>query len=117
MSDLLARLDPEIRPAVERAEPTQLDDDVVEVRRARADAIAASRASWPVMPEVTAADHVAPGLDRNPDVRVRVYQRADRAAPTPVFVWLHGGGWIYGGIDDDDLLCRYWAKEHGCVVV
>jgi acetyl esterase len=43
------------------------------------------------------------------DVSVRLYRPASDA-PLPVFVWLHGGGWVYGTVDLDDTFCRIVAN-------
>ena len=51
-------------------------------------------------------------------VPCRLYYPHHRAAqPLPVFISLHGGGFVIRGIDQDDALCRYLAHEAGCVVV
>lgn len=43
------------------------------------------------------------------------FQQAGR--PLPIFVSLHGGGFVISGIDQDDALCRYLASEAACLVV
>ncbi len=48
---------------------------------------------------------------------VRLYHLPGVAAPMPVLVWLHGGGWVLGSIDSHDNVCRYLAKEGGLLVV
>jgi acetyl esterase len=50
------------------------------------------------------------------DVSVRLYRPASDA-PLPVFVWLHGGGWVYGTVDLDDTFCRIVANEVEAVVL
>lgn len=37
--------------------------------------------------------------------------------PTSVLVWFHGGGWVLGGIDGHDALCRALAVATGALVV
>jgi acetyl esterase len=39
------------------------------------------------------------------------------AAPAPVYVNFHGGGFIVGRPEQDDHICRYIAARAGCVVV
>lgn len=47
---------------------------------------------------------------------VRVYRPAtDRALPA--LVYLHGGGWVIGGLDTHDATCRALASGSGCTVV
>jgi acetyl esterase len=49
-------------------------------------------------------------------VPVRVYRpRAD--GELPAIVHLHGGGWVLGGLDTHDSVCRDLAAGSGCAVV
>lgn len=50
------------------------------------------------------------------DVSVRLYRPASDA-PCPVFVWLHGGGWVFGTVDLDDTFCRIVANGVEAVVL
>jgi acetyl esterase len=63
----------------------------------------------PVPPVDSVEDHDADG------VPVRVYRPAggERAA----LVFLHGGGWVLGGLDSHDPLCRTLAARSGQAVV
>ncbi len=48
-------------------------------------------------------------------VPVRVYRPGDGAGK-PALVYLHGGGFVIGGLDGFDGLCRALAERTGCVV-
>jgi acetyl esterase/lipase len=49
-------------------------------------------------------------------ITVRIYQPLDTAAkPGPVLVMLHGGGWILGGLENEQPLCRKFVTEFGGV--
>jgi len=51
------------------------------------------------------------------DTRVLLYRPAGQArGPLPVFVSLHGGGFVMGSADDDDRWCREIADNAGCAV-
>ncbi|XP_041062554.1 arylacetamide deacetylase-like 4 isoform X1 [Carcharodon carcharias] len=51
-------------------------------------------------------------------VPVRVYQpRSAAAGKRRGILFFHGGGWVFGSIDDYEHLCWYIAKETGSVVV
>lgn len=64
----------------------------------------------------SATDHLAPGTDG--DIPVRLYRPAgsDAAAPLPVLVYYHGGGWVIGNLESHDSLCRKIANAGGFVV-
>src|SRR5206468_11349607 len=49
-------------------------------------------------------------------VRARLYVPDGTAVP-PVVVYLHGGGWVMGGLDTHDALCRMLADRSGCAVL
>ena len=55
-------------------------------------------------------DHTLPG-----GVRIRLY--SDQAAPAPVVMYFHGGGWVLGNIQTHDPLCRRMAIDSGCTIV
>ena len=48
-------------------------------------------------------------------IRVRLYEPAG-PGPKPLHVFLHGGGWCEGGLDERDPRCRTIAAGAGCVV-
>jgi acetyl esterase len=50
------------------------------------------------------------------DIAVRVYRPSD-AVDLPALVYVHGGGWVLGGLDGADELCRTLATTASCVVV
>jgi acetyl esterase len=47
---------------------------------------------------------------------VRVY-RGSPEPGLPILVYLHGGGWVSGGLEMNDALCRRLAARIGCVLV
>lgn len=51
------------------------------------------------------------------DAAVRLYRPlVETAEPLPCIVYLHGGGWVLGGLDTHDSVCRYLANQAGAVV-
>ena len=51
------------------------------------------------------------------DVPVRLYRPEGAAAPAPVCLFFHGGGWVIGSVDTHDALCTALADRSGVVVV
>lgn len=77
--------------------------------------VAASRpllGAGPAMEEV--CDCLVPGRDGPIPARLYV---ADRAKVQGLLVYLHGGGWVCGSLDDFDLLTRALAARTDCAVL
>ncbi len=49
-------------------------------------------------------------------IPARVYAPSTQRG-LPTLVYFHGGGWVIGSLDTHDDLCRYLARESGCLVV
>ena len=60
-------------------------------------------------------DLTAPGPESR--IPVRVYRPATKGKVLSVLVYMHGGGYYYGGLDWNDPLCRTLANRTPCVVV
>ncbi|MFA9517722.1 alpha/beta hydrolase [Halopenitus sp. H-Gu1] len=52
----------------------------------------------------------------NGPIPIRVYD-PDTSGPRPVFVYLHGGGWVFETVDAHDQTCRALANAGECTVV
>jgi acetyl esterase len=50
------------------------------------------------------------------DLPIRIYVPFGKG-PFPVVMYFHGGGWVIGGIESSDGLCRMLANSSGCIVV
>ena len=46
----------------------------------------------------------------------RLYRPTAAAAPTAALLWIHGGGYLLGGPEQDDALCRRYVQRLGIVV-
>ena len=106
----LDRMDPALRPTFEQLVPADLSGDITATR---GPALALAEQQWamfPAVPEVDVVDHDADG------VRVRTYSHRDRQPGTPALYWIHGGGMIGGFIENDDFMCKTWARKFGCLV-
>ncbi len=49
-------------------------------------------------------------------IPVRIYTPAE-SVPMPILIFLHGGGWVLGDLEQSDPFCRQLAKRGRCVVV
>jgi len=68
----------------------------------------------PPEPVGSVTDRTVPGPDG--DVPIRIY-RPTAEGPRPALAFFHGGGWMLGGIDTHDALCRALTNASDCVVV
>lgn len=55
--------------------------------------------------------------DGQAKIRLRLYQPSAGDKPTPVLIWLHGGGYVLGKPEMDDLSCIGYVRELGLTVV
>ncbi len=90
--------------------------DIPAARQRRNELAAAQMAKAPIIGGVTSKDRHAPGPQGAPDVFVRIYQPTDRPASLPALVWIHGGGYVLGRVEQDDPLARHLSKVAACVV-
>ena len=49
-------------------------------------------------------------------IPVRIYTPAGRGS-LPVLVYFHGGGWVIGSVEGNDVLCRALSNAAGCIVM
>jgi len=110
-------LEPTVRRIVALADRLDRDDRDVPWPRRRADAAAQARR----LRRVVMADGPAMASEVNHLVPVeggRIYVREyrPRAGRLPVHVFLHGGGWCVGSLDERDPRCREIAAGADCVV-
>src|SRR5690349_6361151 len=105
----LARLHIQARAAlgVQRRVPLTREN-LVEVRRSMLDATPDEVGPGPRIETVVDLD--AGG------VPARLYRDAG-SGRTPVVVYAHGGGWVLGGLDTHDGLCRHLAAASGWAVL
>ena len=84
--------------------------------RARARAYTENRPAAPGRDTLTITERRAPAPEGAAPVPVRIYRPTlDQAAPAAVY--FHGGGFVAGDLDTEDLRCVRLACEAGCVVI
>lgn len=50
-------------------------------------------------------------------IRARLYRGGVQDSPAPCLLFLHGGGYVLGGLDSHDSLCRSLAQDTPCNVL
>ncbi|HRW10309.1 MAG TPA: alpha/beta hydrolase, partial [Caldilineaceae bacterium] len=100
--------------------------DLIPATALTAETLAASRASSaaifaamtvPDYPNVTISNRTIPGPENAPDLNIRLYQPTEAAEPTAGLLWFHGGGYVSGSIDGEEVRARALAAELGCVLL
>lgn len=120
-ADPLGRLDPQLIPFIEedRDRPRPGESPLETVRADRAGRRAARYAP---LPGVTTTSRTVPGIGAEPDTTVLVTRRDDvrergEAHPEPVLLWIHGGGYVMGSADQNQLWVDGIVADLGCTVV
>jgi len=107
------RVHPELRELFSQLPALTLRglDDIVPARAG----LAALYVEQPMPPSITVTDRLATSSDGH-DITVREYRPIHAASPAAAYVWIHGGGYVIGGIDRDDARCAQIAHTLGIVV-
>jgi acetyl esterase/lipase len=58
-----------------------------------------------------------PRHDGRTNIRLRFYKPKSISAPTPVLIWIHGGGYLIGNPEQDDVICAQYVRELGITVI
>ena len=113
--DLIDRLEPEMVSLFEQAPPVDLSNLASARERSRQTAELAR--SLPPRERVRRTDHVVPGFEGDPDIRVREYFSAAPAeGPLPTLLWAHGGGFVMGFVETDEPAMEDIVESVGCTV-
>ena len=108
-------LDPAVRVILDQMVASGLKPfNEVSVEEARASMLALAGASGELENVARIEDRKVPGP--RGDIPIRVYTPAGQL-PLPLLVYFHGGGWVVGGIETHDGLCRQLANKAKAVVV
>lgn len=51
------------------------------------------------------------------DVKYRLYTPKEGSGPFPIAIWTHGGGWMTGDLNSDELLCRIISEHTKSAVI
>lgn len=75
---------------------------------------APSWATFPLPADVTVMNETIPG--RGGPIAIRKYLPPKLNPDCPRLLFLHGGGWIHGGLDTLDYLCAAVSRQAQCIV-
>jgi acetyl esterase/lipase len=112
MKDKFSRIHPELQRAARRAPAFTFSNKNLWLVR-----LLMPLMPRPRNPEVLVENIHIPGQHDRTRIRLRVYKPKSVAPPTPVLVWLHGGGYVMGRPELDDVCCAEHVRESGITVV
>lgn len=101
---------PELQPLLSQFPPLQLDN--VEAMR---QAMAATPPA-PIADDLLVENTTVDTADGHA-LRLRIYRPKEQTTILPGFLWIHGGGYVIGTPEADDVLCQRFVQEANCVVV
>jgi triacylglycerol lipase len=111
-------VDPEILPVLDILPPLQLTPETLpQVRITIAEMFAQVAAAAPAFPDIEVHERMVPGPQGAPDVRVLVYLPKSVQRPLPALLWIHGGGYVIGSADGEDVEVKEIVDAVGCAAV
>ena len=111
-------LDATVAAAVDRLPMMPLTRETIVARRvAMSQLMKSAVQTQPDIPEISTAEYSVTDSADAPPVRIFVYRRSEISQPTPVLLWMHGGGYVGGSAEWDHHLVKTLAHAVGCCVV
>jgi acetyl esterase/lipase len=118
--DLSELLDTELKGPIKAMlsqMPPNNFNDLPAARAASKKMMGAMKSQMPVIPGVKTEDRAIPGPKGAPDITVRIYRPEKQAGLLPALLWIHGGGYMLGEIDQEDATAKQFTLTGNCVVV
>lgn len=67
--------------------------------------------------QITQNEYMAKHKDSNVEVRLKVYTPINQVEKSPIVLFIHGGGYMFGSVEGNDSKCARYVKEINCIVV
>jgi acetyl esterase/lipase len=109
--------DPELASMLRRVPDSPIDWNNIAARRATKQQIAEALSLMPINPSILVEDHWIHDSRTGTDIGIRVYRPNKVLESRPGIYVIHGGGMVLGGLVSEELNCRHWVEDLGCVVV
>src|SRR5579884_1626573 len=111
-------VDPELVAILDTFPAIELTAETLAQVRAMMDEMRSQMApNLPVFPDIAVSERYVPGPEGAPDVRVLIYQPTTVQTPLPVLFWIHGGGYVIGSADQEDISVKSIVSAVGCAAV
>ncbi|HEY4033846.1 MAG TPA: alpha/beta hydrolase [Ktedonobacteraceae bacterium] len=108
-------VDPELAAMLDQVPTVELTEEIV--KQVRAMDQTQKLPNLPMFPDIEVTECFVPGLEGVPEVRVLLYLPITVEGPRPTLLWIHGGGYIMGSPEQEDLMVKNMVSAIGCVAV
>ena len=106
-------VDPELAAILDQIPSVKLTEEIV--KQVRAMAQAQNFSHLPTFPDIEVTECFVPGPEGAPEVRILLYRPVKLEGPA--LLWMHGGGYIMGSPEQEDLIVKNMVSAIGCVAV
>ena len=110
-------VDAELDAFLDEYQPLPPDRDALPALRAQRAALVREVLRGLPPDAIDKTEHLVPGRDGAPPVRVLLYRPSHADRPSPVYLNIHGGGLVAGLPEQDEVANRRIAALLGCIVV
>jgi acetyl esterase/lipase len=111
-------VDPELAAMLDQIPTVELTEEIVKLVRARDQTMRSQKLpNLPTFPDIEVTERFVPGPEGAPEVRVLVYLPITVEGPRSTLLWIHGGGYILGTPEQEDLMVKNMVSTIGCVAV
>lgn len=115
------RVDPELIESLELMDAATnggIDlHDIPAIRRLTRELAEFGKANMPPIEGVSMQKRNIPGPEGAPDVTVLVFRPENKPGNLPALIWIHGGGYVLGSAEQDEMIARQLSKEAECAVI
>ena len=113
MSDQVSKIHPELQPSAKRFPKIVYNKKTTWLFRLLTRLMPSPKTIEGILVENT----FILNQDDGARIRVRLYRPESKSAPTPVLIWMHGGGYLIGKPEQDDVSCAQYVRELGITVL
>lgn len=118
MNDFMERVHPELKgPLSMLLKMPGLDLNDIQAIRSNPMPMPVIEIRLPGIETVVTENRQVPGPAGAPDVAMQVYYPPDQSGPLPGILWIHGGGYILGNVEQDAPMAKRIVLLASCIVV
>ena len=100
-------VDPELAALLDQIPTVELTEEIIKQVRARDQRMRSQKIpNLPTFPDIEVTECFVPGPEGAPEVRVLVYLPITVEGPRSTLLWIHGGGYILGTPEQEDLMVK-----------